>query len=148
MNCNDIVNTKYNSCGCIFISKLNILDNIVHDKYIQLCKNHYLLSKDKMNYKSDKNKKLYHLIDKKDSIKKKKSFPNNSYENLKLLLNSDIKNNNDSYKIIKFGKYKNKTYEYVYNIDKLYCYHLAYWKNNNLNNIHINNFINYIKSKI
>jgi hypothetical protein len=30
----DIVNKKYNSCGCIFTSELNLFDNYVHDNYI------------------------------------------------------------------------------------------------------------------
>ena len=150
INNTDIVNKTYNSCGCIYISQLNILDNIVHDQYIQLCKNHYLQSTDKVNYKLDKQNKLYILNEKKSSpLKKKKLSYNNFYENLKLLINdNNTENKLFSNKIIKFGKYKNKTYEYVYNIDKLYCYHLAYWKDNNLNNSNINHFINYIKLKV
>jgi hypothetical protein len=150
INNNDIVNKCYNSCGCIYISQLNILDNIVHDQYIQLCKNHYLQSKDKANYKLDRKNKLYILNEKKsDTFKKKKISYNNSYENLKLLISDNsIDNNLFSNKIIKFGKYKNKTYEYVYNIDKLYCYHLAYWKDINISNSNINHFINYIKLKV
>jgi hypothetical protein len=150
INNTDIVNKSYNSCGCIYISQLNILDNIMHDQYIQLCKNHYLQSKDKVNYKFDKKNKLYTLNEKRsDSLKKKKISYNNSYENLKQLINDNsYENNLFSNKIIKFGKYKNKTYEYVYNIDKIYCYHLAYWKDTNLNNSNINNFINYIKLQV
>jgi hypothetical protein len=145
MQNNDIVNKYYNSCGCIYISELNIMDNIIHDIYIQLCKTHYLLSKEKSKFKLDKKNKLYILNSKKtDNIKKKKI----SYDNLKLLINDKNKNDEDSNKLIKFGKYKNKTYEYVYNTDKLYCYHLAYWKDNNLNNSNITNFINYIKLQV
>jgi hypothetical protein len=145
----DIVNKKYNSCGCIFTSELNLFDNYVHDNYIQLCKTHYVSSKEKSNFKLDKKSKLYILIDKKEhQIKKKKILFNNSYENLKLLINDKLKSDSESNKIIKFGKYKNKTYEYVYSIDKLYCYNLAYWKDNNLNNTNITHFINYIKLKV
>ena len=73
MATSDIVNKKYNSCGCIFISELNLFDNYVHDNYIQLCKNHYLLSTDKSNFKLDKKSKLYILIDKQENnIKRKK----------------------------------------------------------------------------
>ena len=91
----------------------------------------------------------YILNEKKSSpLKKKKLSYNNSYENLKLLINdNNTENKLFSNKIIKFGKYKNKTYEYVYNIDKLYCYHLAYWKDNNLNNstlLNKKNITNYI----
>ena len=109
INNTDIVNKSYNSCGCIYISQLNILDNIMHDQYIQLCKNHYLQSKDKGNYKFDKKNKLYTLNEKKsDSLKKKKISYNNSYENLKQLINDNsYENNLFSNKIIKFGKYKN-----------------------------------------
>jgi hypothetical protein len=145
MQSNDIVNKYYNSCGCIYISELNIIDNIIHDNYIQLCKTHYLLSKEKSKFKLDKKNKLYIINSKKtDNIKKKKI----SYDNLKLLINDKNKNDEDSNKLIKFGKYKNQTYEYVYNTDKLYCYHLAYWKDNNLNNSNITNFINYIKLQV
>lgn len=149
MNINDIVNKKYNSCGCIYISNLDILDNIVHDHYIQLCRNHYLLSKNKSNYKLEKKNRLYIYNDNNQSIKKKKIILNNSFDNLKLLINDNKNINNKlSNNIIKFGKYKNKTFEYVYNMDKMYCYHLAYWKDNRLNNTNINNFINFIKLRV
>ena len=49
---------------------------------------------------------------------------------------------------IKNSKYKNKTYEYVYNIDKLYCYHLAFWIDIKSKNTNIIDFINYIKLKV
>jgi len=137
MGINDIVNKQYQSCGCIYTSELNIINNTIHDNYIQLCKNHYLLVNNKFNYKLDKKNKLYILKESKSDINNNKKV---------IINNSD--NDLESNKIIKFGKYKNKTYDYVYNIDKLYCYHLAYWKDINLNNIHINNFINFIKLKV
>lgn len=150
MDDNDILNKNYNSCGCISISKLNLIENVVNDYNIQLCKTHYLLSNEKSNFKLNKKNKLYTLIEKKNTnLKKKKISFNNSYENLKLLINNSINNESIySNKLIKFGKYKNKTYEYVYNIDKIYCYHLAFWAEIESKNTNINNFINYIKLKV
>lgn len=150
MDDKDILNKNYNSCGCISISKLNLIDNIVNDYNIQLCKTHYLLSYDKNNFKFNKKNKLYTLIEKKNTqLKKKKISFNNSYENLKTLISNSINNETlYSHKLIKFGKYKNKTYEYVYKIDKLYCYHLAFWVDINSKNTNIINFINYIKLKV
>jgi len=150
MNDNDILNKNYNSCGCISISKLNLIDNIVNDYNIQLCKTHYLLSYEKSNFKFNKKNKLYTLIEKNNSLLKKKKISfNNSYENLKTLISNSINNESlYSNKLIKFGKYKNKTYEYVYNIDKLYCYHLAFWIDIKSKNTNIIDFINYIKLKV
>lgn len=51
---------------------------------------------------------------------------------------------------INFGKYKNKSFDYVFQKDKLYCYNLALWnfKNKEYKNPNINQFILFIKNKI
>ena len=48
-----------------------------------------------------------------------------------------------------FGKYKYKTFNYVYNNDKLYCYKLSFWDDNIYNkNTNITDFIDYIKKSV
>lgn len=116
----DYINKTYKSCGCIYISELDIIDNIINDKCIQICK--------------------IHLIN-------NRNFSYNLLYNNK---NNIVSTRPELY--LNFGKYKNKSFSYVFNTDKLYCYNLAFWKkkNNNINckNININLFINYIKQQI
>lgn len=183
----DIIDKKYKSCGCILISELNIIDNIIQDKYIQLCKSHYhSLNINKLSY--ELNKKTNNFILKKKSnkdesiliehkkdnlsiIKDSKAilYNSKSYENLQAIIFKcianfkhtdllEIKKNNltlDNYKnpsnsetLVNFGKYKNKTYDYVYYNDKLYCYNLAFWNKKDFKNQKILKFIEYIKYKI
>lgn len=104
----DSINKTYKSCGCIFISELDIINNIINDKYIQICKSHSI----------------------------------NQFQN------KEINTQPEFY--LNFGKYKNKSFSYVYHIDKLYCYHLAFWNQNtnDCKNINIHQFIKYIKQQI
>lgn len=119
----DLINKIYKTCGCILISELDIINNTINEKYIQLCTTHY-----------QKTQSIIYIINNKSQI--------------------DLKKNiiiNDSH--LNFGKYKNKTFDYVFKTDKLYCYNLAFWRNNNLlinnaKNININEFIQYIKNQI
>jgi hypothetical protein len=109
----DYINKTYKSCGCIFISELDIIDNLINEKYIQICKKH--------------------------------SIHNNiliQCHNKIITITSEI--------YLNFGKYKNKSFSYVFHTDKLYCYNLAFWKNNDnkCKNINIMQFINYIKQQI
>lgn len=107
----DYINKTYKSCGCIFISELDIIDNLINDKYIQICKIHSI----------------------QNSIR---------HQNKNITTTSEI--------YLNFGKYKNKSFSYVFHIDKLYCYNLAFWNNNSnkCKNINITQFINYIKKQI
>lgn len=117
----DQINKTYKTCGCIFISELDIINNIINDKYIQFCKNH-----------NSTNNKLNKLIN------------YNSKDNINKSNNYNCESN------LNFGRYKNKSFNYVFQNDKLYCYNLAFWKNNNYKykNININLFIQFIKTQI
>ncbi len=155
---NDTINKHYDSCGCIIISELNLLENIIIEKHIQFCKSHY-----KIFIKKNKNNNLLisninYIYNKKNNkyIFTEKSVPKlnkqKSYENIQTILlkthSPNNTSNNFSEQILNFGKYKNKTYEYVYCNDKIYCYNLAFWKNTNFKNKKILNFIKYIKNQI
>lgn len=117
----DLINKIYKTCGCILISELDIINNTLNEKHIQLCAIHY----------------------------------NQTQPITKIINNELTKSNkniiiNDSY--LNFGKYKNKTFNYVFQTDKLYCYNLAFWKSQKYKsiniNININEFIKYIKNQI
>lgn len=124
----DLINKIYKTCGCILISELDIINNNINEKYIQICPKHY-----------QKTESILNIIN-----------------NKSVLSQIDLKKNiiiNDSY--LNFGKYKNKTFHYVFQTDKLYCYNLAFWKNNTIcintnsaKKININEFISYIKNQI
>lgn len=186
---NDIIDKKYKSCGCILISELNIIDNIIQDNYIQLCKTHYhSLNINKLYYELNKKTNNFILKEKSDKESrvienKKENFDNlpiiqdsnailynsKSYENLQAIIFKcitnfkhtdllELKKNNlkldhytnpsNSETLLNFGKYKNKTYDYVYYNDKLYCYNLAFWNKKDFKNQKILKFIEYIKYKI
>jgi hypothetical protein len=116
----DQINKTYKTCGCIFISELDIINNILNDKYIQFCKHHIIINtKLNVNKLKPTNQQL-------------------QVTNYKL----------ESY--LNFGRYKNKSFNYVFENDKLYCYNLAFWKNNNCEykNININLFIQFIKTQL
>jgi len=156
----DTINKFYDSCGCITLSKLNILENKFQSEYLQICKKHffnntYIQSNNinKQLYTLNNNvyiKKFNNKLHKSSKLNKKTIY--SSYEDLQHINNSSYKNYyktlNMSNKLLSFGKYKNYTYDYVYNNDKLYCYNLAYWRNNNYTNLEILDFIDFIKSKI
>jgi len=77
-------------------------------------------------------------------------YDNTANINIKKEINKEIKKINIEHplhknKKLSFGKYKNKTFNYVYNNDKLYCYKLTYWNNDNIKDNRLNLFINYIK---
>lgn len=159
---NDAINKKYDTCGCIIVSELDILENIIQDKYLQLCKLHYNKCLNKSIYYF--NKKINKYILNSDN-KIVNINHNKSYENLQAIISksysknelNNINNNSDHFtkmliesnnKLLHFGKYKNKTYDYVYYNDKLYCYNLAFWNHKEFKNKKIINFINYIKNQI
>jgi hypothetical protein len=117
----DFINKIYKTCGCILISELDIIDNTLNEKYIQMCQFH---------------------LQKTQSI-------------TEIISNKISKTNNKSIVLIQelylnFGKYKNKSFNYVFQKDKLYCYNLAFWNNKNITykNININEFIKYIQNQI
>ena len=115
----DLINKIYKTCGCILISELDIINNTLNEKYIQLCAVHY-----------HKTQSITNIITNELTKSNKNIIINESYLN--------------------FGKYKNKTFNYVFQTDKLYCYNLAFWKpqQGNYKNININEFIKYIKNQI
>lgn len=159
---NDTINKKYDTCGCIIVSELDILENLIQDKYLQLCKIHYNNCSNKSMYHFNKkiNKYILNSDNKQITINYTKSYENlqgiisknYSKTNLKPFNNSSedlFKLSIDcNDKLLQFGKYKNKTYEYVYYNDKLYCYNLAFWNHKEFKNKKIINFINYIKNQI
>jgi len=124
----DQINKTYKACGCIFISELDVINNIINDKYIQLCKIHHL------NYIHQN------------------SNNNTIHQNLNYIKTPKILNNYKFDSYINFGRYKNKSFTYVFQQDKLYCYNLAFWNNHNSDynnkNININLFIQFIKNQI
>ena len=133
----DQINKTYKTCGCIFISELDIINNIINDKYIQYCQKHTITT-------------IQSNI--KRSILSRNSSRNRLTDTLESTIskaNTFDKNNNLEY-FLNFGRYKNKSFNYVFQNDKLYCYNLAFWKNNNCEykNININLFIQFIKTKI
>lgn len=129
----DLINKIYKTCGCILISELDIINNTLNEKHIQICTNHYQQTQSITNIisnelsKSNKNNPLY-------------TRNRSGAVNVILI--------NESY--LNFGKYKNKTFNYVFQTDKLYCYNLAFWKtqNQHYKNININEFIKYIRNQI
>lgn len=138
----DSLDVTTKDCGCVITSNLDIVENIITDQYAILCKSHYSDIKNKKEYTYNKNKGMYIL----NSFLSKNSIINNIKKSYSYLnLNQDTNKKN----IILFGKYKYKTFDYVYNNDKLYCYKLSLWNDkiyNNDNNIL--HFINYIKKSI
>lgn len=150
-NKTDTIDKFYESCGCIKISELDILQNIIIDKYIQICKLHYkqyIKTNKKFNYIFDKKLNKYILSNQiKHKLLKSKSYENVQVSLLKHIHNNSI-NNLEHLTLLNFGKYKNKTYEYVYYTDKVYCYNLAVWKNIDFKNKKISNFIKFIKKQL
>jgi len=149
--CNNIMNLDSidkikKDCGCVITSKLDIIENEIIESTIIICKTHYLEANNKSQYTYNKSQNIYisnsEISNKiiKNKIKKISSDID--------LLNTEEDNNSN---ILKFGKYKNKTFDYVYNHDKLYCYNLSFWKHNQIKDIDNNDFykfVNFIKSEI
>jgi hypothetical protein len=153
----DSINTEHKKCGCIVSSNLDIIENTISEVTITMCIKHFKKYKKDLNilnlkeqsnipkcseYTFNKNKSVYILNSfSSDSISKKNFKKSSSFEEL----------NQDKYQsgILLFGKYKYKTFNYVYNNDKLYCYNLSFWNNNIYNqNDNIHEFINYIRQSI
>ena len=151
MNTNfDSINMEHKNCGCVISSNLDIIENRISELTIILCEKHYKKYKNKKNssigqsrapkcseYTFNKNKSIYILNSfSYDSSFKKNIKKSSSFNNL----------DNSQSGILLFGKYKYKTFNYVYNNDKLYCYNLSFWNNNIYNkNDNIYEFINFIK---
>lgn len=142
----DSLNTEYKECGCVISSDLNIIENIIDDQIIILCKKHYIHASNKKEYIYNKHKSIYIL----------NSFLSNSSNKIKIkksVSNISLDTDCDTSNIILFGKYKYKTFNYVYNNDKIYCYNLSIWNNtsiiyNNVNSSNINNFIDFVKESV
>lgn len=142
----DSLNTDYKECGCVITSELNIIENIIEDQFIILCKKHYTQTSNKKEYIYNKHKRIY-VLNSFLSTSSNKNKIKKSASNISLDSDGDTSN------IILFGKYKYKTFNYVYNNDKIYCYNLSIWNNSSLlfNSIHstnINNFIDFVKESI
>ena len=93
------------------------------------------------------------LINKTISLKKSNSIANihkiSKAEHKLITLNSIQQTNiSNITTLMEFGKYYNKTYNYVYYNDKMYCYKLAFWNDRQIKNKKIENFINYIKHQL
>lgn len=147
-NHNDIIDKQYNTCGCIILSKLDINENIIIDINIQYCKLHYYKRKlnNSLNYVYDYKIQKYLLIS--ENVKKNNNLKSNDQNSMKYDKTDKTNNTNNKVILMDFGKYSNKTYDYVYNNDKMYCYKLAFWNNNIIKNKKITNFINFIKRQI
>lgn len=128
----DLLETTCLNCGCTYTLNLDIIENNISEDYIKLCNNHYNSKIHKKNFTLNKHKNVYEhkTLSPKNQKKKKKEILNNIH-------------------ILNFGKYKSKSFDYVYNKDKTYCYNLAFWKkqiptdNNNLDE-----FTSYIRNSI
>ena len=184
---NNTINKQYKTCGCIIISDLDIIENIITDIYLQYCKQHYTnqilnnkilnnsnsyifsnkLQKYIINNSNQINNDLKRLSNNKSSVNNK--LDDSTLSNKTLTTNELSKKINSSHVLEKskyfknnptnlnasdvsilmdFGKYANKTYDYVYCNDKMYCYKLAFWNKENFKNQKILNFINYIKKQL
>jgi hypothetical protein len=121
----DLINKTYKTCGCILVSELDFINNTINNKYIQLCNSHF-----------NKTQPINDVL--------KKELSNNKLNSNNLHKTQSINNS-----CLNFGKYKNKSFNYVFQIDKLYCYNLAFWKNfQDYKNPNVIHFINFIKTQI
>ena len=125
-------------CGCVLISELNVLENVIEEITIKICRSHYYYHTEKNNFTFSKSQNLYiyNPYFKEISTKMKKNkIPNE---------NNKYKNN----EVITFGKYKSKSFDYVYNNDKTYCYNLSFWRSDipECDDIHL--FISFVKSSL
>lgn len=145
---NDMINKTTKVCGCVITSRLDIINNLVYDYPIKLCKLHYKKKEHGFKYKYNKLIKLYEC----------KGYLQNKCLNIKKKEINNIKNkpkcskSSSSYyddKIINFGKYKNKSFEYVYNNDKSYSFNIAFWKDISIDDdSNIEEFKLYIKKLV
>jgi hypothetical protein len=141
----DSLDIDYKQCGCAISSNLDIIENLITENVIILCKKHFIKSKNKKDYVYNKNKSTYML----NSFLLKSSIKNNITNNIKKSSSFITLTENNKSDIILFGKYKYKTFKYVYNNDKLYCYNISLWNNKIYNdNQNMLDFINFIKDSI
>ena len=126
----DSINKITKPCGCVITSKLDFIENEITESIIIICKEHYLTDYNKIQYTYNKSQNVY---------MSNSEISNNIVKNKikKISSNIDISNikNDNHSNILQFGKYKHKTFDYVYNHDKSYCYNLSFWKHNELKNI-------------
>jgi len=140
----DSIEKTVKHCGCVVTSKLDIIENEITKAVIKICKNHYLINLNKIKYTYNKSQNIYILnCEISNNIKK------NKIKKISSDIDLTLKENKDD--ILQFGKYKHKSFDYVYNHDKLYCYNLSFWKHNKLTNVKnksIYEFINYVRNEI
>lgn len=142
----DSINRIRKQCGCVITSKLDIIENEISESIIMICKEHYLAEYNKIQYTYNKSQNIY-ISDSEKS--------NNIIKNKIKKISSDIDLLNiregNNCKIIEFGKYKDKSFDYVYNNDKSYCYNLSFWKHNKIKNVEnkaISEFVNFVRREI
>ena len=138
----DSIDKIVKRCGCVITSKLDILENEITETHIKICKNHYLTNLNKLQYTYNKSQDIYIS---------NSEISNNIIKNKIKKIASSIDFNEDTCHILQFGKYKHKSFNYVYNNDKIYCYNLSFWKHNKIKNIEnksISEFVNYVRKEI
>lgn len=140
----DSIDKTVKQCGCVVTSKLDIIENEITESFIKICKKHYLTYFNKIQYTYNKSQNVYIS---------NSEISNNIIKNKIKKIASDIDLNikEDKTHILKFGKYKYKSFNYVYNNDKIYCYNLSFWKHNKIKNIEnkaISEFVNFIRDEI
>ncbi len=131
----DLLDTTALDCGCAFTLNLDIIENNITEEYIKLCKTHYKSKNHKQTFKLNKHTNVYehNAIKSKNQKKNKLQYSSNFYDG----------------KILNFGKYKHKSFDYVYNKDKTYCYNLTFWKNQTpTSNNNLNEFVSFVKNAI
>ena len=166
-NDKDLINKVTKPCGCVVTTKLDLDLHITYDYFIKLCKSHYIKSSHSKKYSFNKNIKLYEcngyikkLKKNQDKLKKYINISGDTSETISCCGSKtvcscspenclcDIKKNPIIEKKIKFGKYKDQTFEFVYNNDKAYCFNLAFWENGISKNDDVIEFTSYIQNII
>ena len=145
VNNSNLINEFNKACGCMIISKLDVIENIIFEQMLKVCRKHYTSIINKSQFSFNKIQDLY-ISNEYVSNRTKKKL---KYSNMHTINN--INNNESEYKTLQFGKYKYKTFNYVYNNDKLYCYNLSFWKKNiklETKNKHLTEFISYVRNSI
>lgn len=140
----DSINETIKECGCVIMSNLDIIENKISESTIKICKKHYLANCNKMKFTFNKSQNIYIANSEIISNSIKNKFK-------KISSDIDLKYNEDKYHILQFGKYKHKSFKYVYNNDKIYCYNLSFWKYNKVEdfkNKEVSKFVDYIKEEI
>lgn len=133
----DLIESIVNSCGCEYTLTLDIVENIVSEHFIKICKTHFKTKLHKQTYVLNKQLNVYEC----------KTFKTTSQNRIKARrLSNSI---SPDAKTLNFGKYKHRTFDYVYNKDKTYCYNLSFWnKKANAGDSNLNEFINYVRNAI